>query len=342
MVQFRPETGGLGSETLPATVDFAKSHESPVEGSFWASAFLHGSDNHDYLVLSHVMAPLPFWPKEKTVYRASILDITDPSRYKMFEFFAHDPKAFASSGSLDAQYADYGFRATNPKDPLSDIRTWSSVPGAEFDLTFSLSSPAILNGGLGHFQGFTGPLPNAPPGPVPAVNQWSMPAGKVVSGHIVIDGAKVTVDADKSLTWYDRQWGVAPFDWTWFQLHLNSGTTDIPMSVWWWKAKDGVKGFATIREDGGIQKVVPIVSLEPSNRTYTSKLSGNVYPLDWTLVMVDGTKLELSSVREDQELVSPEGEFPAYGGYIEVKGIYGGRQPVTGYGVVEVVPPGSF
>jgi hypothetical protein len=92
------------------------------------------------------------------------------------------------------------------------MRTWSSISGAEFDLSFELSSPALLNGGLGSFQGGRS-----------IVNEWSMPAGRT-TGWLSLNRTKVTVNTQKSLTWYDRQFNGAPPGWSWFQLHVDSGT----------------------------------------------------------------------------------------------------------------------
>lgn len=93
-------------------------------------------------------------------------------------------------------------------------------------------------------------------------------------------------------------------------------------------------------ESAGIQTAVPLISMTKSNRTYTSEVTGNSYPLDWTIQLGDGTTLELSSVREDQELYQGNGSFPAYEGYETISGTWKGCKKITGYGLVEITPPG--
>ncbi|KFY19940.1 hypothetical protein V491_04101 [Pseudogymnoascus sp. VKM F-3775] len=319
-------------DTLPLQVDplGSQKNASEIGNSFWSSSFIHGSNNHDYLVVSHVLTNLAVVPYANSVYRASVLDITDPSQYARFEFFSNISTAFPSNGDFNVTLPDYGFSTAGPAGDISKLRTWSYVPGAEFDLQFDLSAPVLLNGGLGDFNiGST------------TVHEWGMPAGNT-AGWLAINGTKVVVDTKQSLTWYDRQWGGAPQNWTWFEVHINSGNpelADIPLSIWvWGDEESGIGGFASIREAGMVQSVIPVTSLEPSNRTYTSKETGVVYSLDWTLNLADGTEFFVSSVREDQELYALGGIFPTYEGYITVTGTYRGIWDVKGYGLVEISP----
>ncbi|KAK3387371.1 hypothetical protein B0H63DRAFT_500682 [Podospora didyma] len=336
-----PETAGLlsyGLGTLPLPYNLIDSQtESQTggegAGSFWSSSFLHGSDDHDYLVISNVIAANSFGLGNSTLYRASILDITDPSQYSQFSVISDKPDVFSDDGNFNATFAEYGFASTPPINGVPGMRTWSNASGAKFDVSFELSSPVLLNGGLGYF-----------PGSDSTVYEWSLPAGKT-TGWLQVNGSKVRVDSTRSRTWYDRQWTGFPPTWTWFALHIESGipgVTDIPMSIWTWKdAASNLAGVATIRDAPGINRVVPLASLQPSNRTYTSNATTAVYPLDWVLRLADGTNLTISSTREDQELFVQDGAlpFPAYEGYVTATGTYKGCRKVTGYGVVEVVPP---
>lgn len=261
------------------------------------------------------------------MYRFSILDITNTSRYTQYEFVSNDTDIFAEDGNLDASLPSYGFESLPTGDDFSAMRTWSSVSGAEFDLSFELSAPVLLNGGLGFFQ------------PADAVTyEWSMPAGKTM-GWLSLDGLNVTVDTRNSLTWYDRQWGgEVPF-WTWFELHVNGRgceDTATPISVWTYDTLSGPAGLATIREANGVQNVVPVVSIRPSDRAYVSEDTGMTYPLDWTLKLADETTFYISSPRDDQEMHLPEGIYAAYEGYVVVTGNYQNGKEFEGYGVVEM------
>lgn len=279
------------------------------------------------MIVSQVIAGLSNSPSTSSTYRGSVLDITDPSQYNQFEFFSSISDLFAPNGDFNASFPNYGFSSVAPQDGSPTMRTWSSVSGAEFDLTFQLSSPALLNGGLGFF-----PVENS------TINEWSVPAGKT-TGWLAVDGTKVTVDAQKSLTWYDRQWNGAPSSWTWFELHINgraSGEDVTPMSVWTYNTTSGSKGFATIRELEGAQNIESVTSIQPSNRTYTSQASGLLYPLDWILELGDGTIFNISSVRPDKELYGVDGAVPTYEGYVTVEGMHKNGGALKGYGLVEV------
>ncbi|KAH7142954.1 hypothetical protein B0J13DRAFT_676159 [Dactylonectria estremocensis] len=331
---FRPESGGLllnDLDTLPIAYDLLESQTKtgvPIGSSFWSSSFIHGSDNHDYLILSHVLAGQPITP---SLYRGSVLDITDPSRYGRFEIFSNVSEVYSDIGDFNASYPDYGFGSIGSEEAPA-LRTWSSIAGAEFELTFELSSPALLNGGLGSFRGAGNST----------ANEWGSPAGKT-QGWLSIDGSKVTVDKERSLTWYDRQWGGAPASWTWFELHIESGipgTPALPFSIWVWQdTPDGSGGLATTREAGGVHSVVPVKSLETSGRTFTSPTTDIVYDLDWTLKLADGTEFRVSSVREDQELYAEGGLFPTYEGFVTVTGAHKDGRKIKGYGLVEIEPP---
>ncbi|KAF4920032.1 Kievitone hydratase [Colletotrichum viniferum] len=309
---FRPERDGLlreGLHNLPifspaVSQTINQTHNLPSPGSFWSSSFIHASNNPSYLVLSHLLPSI-------AIYRASVLDITDPARYAQYQVLTSPVSPFSPT-----------------IDGISELRTWSARPedGVEFDLTFSTSAPILLNGGLGFFESRN-----------KTVYEWSMPAGPT-RGWIAVNGTRLAIDPARSLTWYDRQWGGAPPGWSWFELHLENPDEkayDVPMSVWVWEEAGAAAGLATTRDGRDVQKVVPVTSLVPSNRTYTSPSSGAVYPLDWTLELGDATRLSISSVRPDQEMVAEGGLLPTYEGYVTVSGVYQGNQTVEGYGLVE-------
>ncbi|KAH8798540.1 hypothetical protein F5884DRAFT_813708 [Xylogone sp. PMI_703] len=315
----------VGSQTLDPTLN---------SNSFWSSSFLSGSDGHDYLVLSHGL----FRNTEIGVYRASILDITEPSSfYKQFEILANTPRVFyENTGVFNFSFDNWGFGSISATDPLSTLRTWSSVQEVEFDITFDTAGPVLYNGGTGSFQWGSGPN---------LTNEWSMPAGRT-SGHITnANGEKVSIDASRSITWYDRQWsGQNPTNWTWFQIHLGDSPASegppasIDLSIWIWDdPEEGRQAWATGREAAKVQYVVPVVEFSPSQRYYSSSTSGAVYPLDWTISLLDGRTFWISSVRPDQELVTMDGQGATYEGYIEVNSVKDGSN-TTGYGVVEIVP----
>ncbi|KAE8168509.1 hypothetical protein BDV40DRAFT_283953 [Aspergillus tamarii] len=298
--------------------------------SWWSSSFVHASDGHDYLIVSHVI--LPSLNLSTALLRASILDINDTAYYRQVSWL-HNESSRAThvpNGPPGIATKYFGFVSVDPANPLDEMRIWCITPGIELDLTFHLSAPVILNGGIGTF-----PLGDE------TTLEWSMPAG-ITNGHFTANGKFHTIDSARSLTWYDRQliWPFAPMDgparsnWTWFQVHLGERT----MSIWAWDTLDGQRfQFATVRDTPGIHQVLAVTEFTPSSRQWTSPCSKTTYSLDWIVVLVDGTRLELSSVRDDQELCTPDGTIATYEGYIKVIGTYG-EEPISGYGLVEVAP----
>ncbi|KAK5993805.1 Kievitone hydratase [Cladobotryum mycophilum] len=330
---FRPQSGGIfsaGVAGLPLPYNLSATHtiydpSSSSPGSYWISAFIHASNNHDYLVISNLAANLPLGA---ALYRASILDITNLSRYSQYERVVILSDIYNSHGVLNATFHDSGFGSINPTDPISTLRTYSKVPGTQFDLTFETSSPALLNGGLGTFQVDGKPA-----------FQWSMPAGKT-TGWILVDGKKVDVISDKSQTWYDRQWGSIPSRFAWFQVHLSGdkadGSEDEIFSIWTLHDnKVGDRSFATIRVGTSAQqRVVPVSWKVSSDRTFKSPTSGVTWPLDWSIQIQEGPEFQLSSIRPDQEAT---GLLKSYTGFLDVTATYPGGQKVSGYGVVEAI-----
>ncbi|KAH7118070.1 hypothetical protein B0J13DRAFT_513959 [Dactylonectria estremocensis] len=330
---FRPDTESLlakGLDKLPIAYNLLDSQTKavvPVGSSFWSSSFIRGSDDHDYMIVSHVLAGQPISP---SLYRGSVLDISNTSRYARFEIFSDISNVYSATGDLNATYSDYGFSSIS-SDKSPAMRTWSSISGSEFDLTFDLSSPALLNGGLGSF-----PAANS------TAYEWSMPAGKT-KGWLQIDGKKVSVDTKRSVTWYDRQWSGAPASWTWFQLHIEGdepGVPETPYSIWAWpRTTSGSEGISTSRDARGVQSVAPVASVKTSDRIFTSPASGVEYALDWTVKLADGTQFSVSSVRDDQELYADGGQFATWEGFVKVTGRHKDGRKFKGYGLVEIEPP---
>ncbi|KAF4772723.1 hypothetical protein HER10_EVM0005809 [Colletotrichum scovillei] len=158
-------------------------------------------------------------PTSIAIYRASDLDITGPAHHEQYQVITSPvpPPPFSPSGVFNASFPDNGFGSNSTTNGISELRTWSASPedGVDFDLTFSTSATILLNGGVGFFESCNS-----------TVYERSRPAG-VARGWIA-------VDPERSLTWYDRQWGGAPPGWQWFEIHLENSDPkdyDVPMSV---------------------------------------------------------------------------------------------------------------
>ncbi|EAU31410.1 predicted protein [Aspergillus terreus NIH2624] len=172
--------------------------------------------------------------------------------------------------------------------------------------------------------------------------------GEKLSGLHVESNVPVTLDPAKSISWFDRQWGpsLQPVNtattptsgsWHWIQLHIQGSPLDVPLSGWVVDYKDRPPvQFATIREAPGIQRYLPVASLVPGGRTWTSPYTNITYDLNYTLTLQDGSVFHLEVVADDQEMHSTNGASPVYEGYLDFHGIYKGAR-ISGYGLVEIV-----
>ncbi|EHK41984.1 hypothetical protein TRIATDRAFT_322122 [Trichoderma atroviride IMI 206040] len=334
---FHPQTsgftsGGLGHYPTPYNLSISQTNHklASTGGSYWSSSLIHGSNGRDYLVVANAVAELPVGGGSLVdVYRASILDLEDTSQYAQYARLTALAKTYGPTGILNFTVPGFAFQSTSTTDALSGIRIFSNIADVGFDLTFDLSSPPILNAGTGTFQvgGGTG-------------FQWSMPAGKT-TGWISVNGTKVNVDASRSLTWYDRQWGVIPSDFSWFQVHIPGlapdGTEDELYSIWAWNDPiNGNKQFATHRTGGRAEQIVlPVTEKVSSNRTFTSPATGVTYPLDWTIAIPGGPELRLSSIRPDQEIQTAGVPVISYTGFLNVVATYPGGRTVPAFAVIE-------
>jgi hypothetical protein len=135
---------------LPVQYELADSQafKPGVSSSYWASSYIQGSDGHQYLVISHFIT---IDPPGIAVRRASILDVTNPSYYNQSSTVGVPPPSVdEGSAGVNVIYDDYGFVSTTA-DPLGRISMYSTNPASTFNITFSLSTPVILNGGQGSF-----------------------------------------------------------------------------------------------------------------------------------------------------------------------------------------------
>lgn len=118
-----------------------------IANSYWSSSYISGTDGHEYLVLSHVLAT-----PDVGVYRGSILDITDPSFFQQFTSFWNASSLFAANKTAFdfALGGDFYFGLASA-DRLGPITTWNDGESFSYNLTFEMTSALILNGGAGSF-----------------------------------------------------------------------------------------------------------------------------------------------------------------------------------------------
>ncbi|KAL4762005.1 uncharacterized protein BDW70DRAFT_159304 [Aspergillus foveolatus] len=305
---------------LPLALDLATSRSvvAAAGNSWWTSSYIYASDNRPYFIVSHA-------------YQGS----------------ETDPVSAHISGA-NITLPTYGFEAMDPADTLAAMRMWSTF-GLEFDLTFELTSPAILNGDSGTFT--WGPY---------LTYEWTL-VGGITTGNFVVNNTRLTIDPVRSLTWYDRQvvfasgldpgGSAASQNWTWFQLHYNrpehrnnkkiSQFRPSKISVWIWDYDSNARvQFATVHGSeqlAGQQQVLSVTEFTRSGRTWISPECGGTYPLDWTIALPDGTRLFIEAIRDDQEFCNASRPFqPTYEGFVSSKGVDGVGNNVGGFGLVEV------
>lgn len=134
---------------LPSQWDISDSQSiyTGIANSYWSSSYISGTDGHEYLVLSHVLAT-----PDLSVYRGSILDITDPSFFQQFTSFWNASSLFAANKTaLDFASGDGFYFGLASADKLGPIATWNHGESFSYNLTFGLTSALILNGGAGSF-----------------------------------------------------------------------------------------------------------------------------------------------------------------------------------------------
>lgn len=270
-------------------------------------------------------------------YRGSIYDITEKV-YVQFGNYSNDASIFANSydGALNVSIGDsFYFGSPLPGNATKQLRTISTVQDCQYDITFALSAPLLLNTGIGGYYGF---------GAAQTV-EWSMPAGRT-TGTLVRNGSTVTIEPDESFTWYDRQWTVASGsfimpNWTWFELHMNNALNEKTDRVSLWIYDDVSKGrrqWATTNFEGGMNGVTAVHSFHSYGDTWTSSNTNVTYAQNWMVTLADGTELDIRSVYGDQEVGYPT-TLVSYEGFVTVTAKSASGESVSGYGLVEVQPP---
>ncbi|KAF2420134.1 hypothetical protein EJ08DRAFT_598586, partial [Tothia fuscella] len=297
--------------------------------SWWTSHFVRTTDRGKYAVISHALSAIPDAPM---VVRSSILDLLDVKNYWKDSRYISNPVT-VSNGRLNVTSGSYfGIRALS-EDTISQMNTYRNGESYSFDISFNATSKALLNVGGNMWQ--IGGYKNT---------QWGLPACRT-SGSLSINGKKLTIDTEKSLTWYDRQWSPSDLppptgpvlfgNFIWFELHFSK---DIKASIWSYDHridKSKSRRFATVRTGSGLM-MLPFTLETTSKRFWTSPLSKITYPLQWTLLFAGGDFIDIESVREDQELYGDAALMDSiYAGVVTAKGKFLGE--TDAFGIVEMV-----
>jgi hypothetical protein len=320
-----------GLAALPVPYNLSTSQTNSIENgatnSFWISSFVTGSNGHQYFIIGHAMEGTGLGAS----YRASILDITNPSfRVQFSQAATANTSFYSATGVFNFTTSNFTFASTSATDGLSKMRVWANYNDVRYDLTFATSSPVLLNGGTGSFEVAGG-----------VGYEWSIPAAKT-TGSLTVNGRTITVDTASSLTWYDREWGNVGQSWYWFEIHVDP-MAHLPngavLSLWCWADTiSGNKNFATVRDDAGTQSVVAVTKFTPDmSSKWTSPDTNLTFVQDFEVELADGTSFSISSLIDDQVLWDESN--PALGGgyegYMTVTGTYKGVRGARGFAVSE-------
>lgn len=320
---------------IPTLYDLTSSQfQSAPISSYYAGSFLTTTNGDQYFVVSHLLL---LTQQPQSNIRHSILDITNPSTYLTSSTFVPTPPQppnATTSGPWSHAFPNYTF-SSPASDSVSRMHTRAtSSEKYAFDLSFAATSPALHNLGAGTFNFGSGNN-----------SQWSLPACRTYGTLTVSsdDGEEVqlTVDSDRSLTWYDRQWGYvgAPPAFTWMGLRFPDAP-DISVSVWAIDYHDDDEEeeeeaqqwrFATVQtpQQGNLILDVAVRPDEGSS-VWTSPATGKAYAARWGLEFQNGDVVNVTAVRPDQELGTGISAF------VRVEGAFMGAEG-GGFGVVDVL-----
>jgi len=155
------------------------------------------------------------------------------------------------------------------------------------------------------------------------------------TGTVKLDGEEIPVTG---LSWLDHQWGNWDgqrdyHGWDWFSVQLDN---DIDMNLFSFRAADGSQVNATATILDGEKKFVSGNLEIVNNDSWTNPVTGNTYPIDWTVKVPDlDISLDITPRIPNQEMCLFDNIGLIWEGSTDVKGTVRGR-PVSGVGYTEL------
>ncbi|KAF7954606.1 hypothetical protein EAE96_005725 [Botrytis aclada] len=291
--------------------------------SFWSTHFLTSANSTQYVLLSHALV----LPSGTVTVRNSLLDASNPENYwQSTEDVPLLKNSTTKNGKLSLEAPNFKV-SSNSNDSISTMVWIGSTDHYEYNLTVKATSRVILNAGTGYFSWGNG-----------KTTQWSLPSCQT-SGTLTLGDQILQVDEERSMTWYDRQYGFGGVDsgFTWFGVHFPG--SEVKASIWLSDNEDPVQRlrFATVRTDYGLQIIRFNVTTEPEN-AWTSPNSNQTYQTRWLLNFDNGDFLDIDSVRKDQEIYT-NSSFSS-SPFTTVKGQFFGQK--TGFALLDIIPSASL
>jgi hypothetical protein len=287
--------------------------------SYWFSHFLTTANNTEYVLLSQAVV----LPTNEITIRTSLLDVGNPESYwQSSKTVALQGNTTSENGQLSIKGEGFEL-SSNSDDNLASMVSRGANGQYEYNLTVRATSRVILNAGTGFFNWGKN-----------NTTQWSLPSCQTW-GTLSIGNSSYQVNRDRSMTWYDRQYGANGPDggFTWFGVQFPG--SDIRASIWLSDNEDPEQRlrFATVRTNYGLSIIRFTATVNPDD-AWTSPKSNTTYQTKWYLDFDNGDFLEVSSVREDQEIYAQG--FMAASAFASVRGRFFGQK--KGFALVDVVP----
>ncbi|TGO47644.1 hypothetical protein BOTNAR_0513g00010 [Botryotinia narcissicola] len=267
-------------------------------------------------------------PSGTVTVRTSLLDASNPENYwKSTENLPLLTNSTTKNGKLSIKAPNFEI-SSNSNDSISAMFWSGSTDHYEYNLTVKATSRALLNTGTGYFSWGNG-----------KTSQWSLPSCQT-SGTLTLGDHILQVDEERSMTWYDRQYGFSGIDseFTWFGVHFPG--SEVKASIWLSDNEDPVQHlrFATVRTEYGLE-IIRFNVTTKQEYTWTSPNSNYTYQTRWLLNFDNGDFLDIKSVRKDQEIYAKNSIFSS-SPFTTVKGRFFGQK--TGFAMIEISPPTSL
>ncbi|OZJ04083.1 hypothetical protein BZG36_03383 [Bifiguratus adelaidae] len=281
--------------------------------SHWHVYFLSARNGHDYFVVSQNMRMA-----DAASAVISVLDINDG----VYNAVGTGPvlNYTWSNTTYDTQVEDLRMFSSSP-DLVSSLTSISTFSNVTFNLTSVPKGPNLYDGGSGTFLWSTGPTLEWG-----ATECWT-------TGTITYKGEEIEVIPEKSVSWYDRQWGagVAPQGWNWFGIYIDNG---VQISVWHTNnppsnaAFSYSQMFATILYTDGHHEIYPIdQDIQPTD-PFVSPVTNITYYGKYRIsIPLKETVLDVTLPVHVGEMVDPEyPTFALFEAFSTVNGIFDGQQ----------------
>jgi len=300
--------------------DVIKFNDTGIK-SYWWATFITGLDGHQYcLVITSGNAGFT-----DTVSSVGFVDITANTHFGISAF--EPGQVSLTSFSAKTSFLEVG---SDAPDQFSQNWVKGTLPEIPFDLKFIPKGPNLYQGGSGEFI-------------------WGKDIAYCVDatetevhGTITVKGKVVKVVPEKSMAWFDLQWGpgYASQGWHAFVVMLDNG---VKLQVTVTRATPLYKqgSFTTIGYPDGHQEVWAVENSTHPTNPWVSPVSNITYYHDYIIKIPGKGILYAHLPVEGGETAPLENIEPANtiaDTFAWYRGILDGK-PVKGFGIMELRDP---